>query len=1011
MKIIKFILRRPVGTLMLCIGLSLGGIWAGFNMRLDFLPDFSVPKLTIIAPYRGLPSDEVRGMITIPLEDALSSAGGLKNMKSISRDGLALIELEFPWGTDRTLTGIRCREIIDYAYISLPSDAPKPQVLAADPGDIPIITLAVYPKNGDLSCARRIADKELRSRLQRIEGVGSIQISGGTEQEIHIDVDPRLLAGRGFTLSELSGLLESSNIDYPAGTLTEGDLEYIVKTKAQVQNTTDLENIYLPAGEGMSSYRLQLKDVAQVSYGTRRQTSYFYSWSEERGGEEGIRLMIRRRSGFSPRGMAQNIKTELEEIKRSFGRDLDIVLLVDRSTALDRSLENLITSLLLGAVIAFLVLLIFMRSFTQSLILIFTLTSSLLWAIMLLFLLGKSLNLMSLGGLALAVGMVVDNSIIVTERFARIIRISDSRKQRVETLSKIICSLSPSVAGSTITTIIVFTPLLFIKGLAGSLFGDLGLSVLLALASSLILSLTAVPVLYLLFNPSVKEGGGKLFSVLRKILKLSLRRSAASALVIIIIGAAGIYFGSRLPREVIAPLNEGKINAVIQMPPGTSLRAAGNLASTIANELSELEGIDRIFCWAGGESDDPYYLSSTGESTETIQIKLLIPPEMNSETFKALILEKIQPSGCKLSILPPENILENLLGIKSAEDWVITAGKPEIARNEAARLIEQIKKSVGSNDLPELLPLSEKSLLRIYPDREALSAADIDLPSLSRQVGEALYGSLPTTMRDEGRNIDVRMRVREEDRKTRIDIMNLTLPTNGEEIVRIDRLASLEEEEALPYLLRENRKDLGVIHFASKARQQTARLLRESGASPRELPEILKESDELITVFILALLLLYLCLGIQFESFSLPAFLMLSIPPGGAGITTALLLSGNSINLNSSLGLLVIMGISVNNGILLFEEGSAMLARTGSTPLGALYKGTASRLRPIILTSLTTVTALIPLAIDPHGSSSQASLAAAVIGGLCISTILSLLLLPQILLPQLKKRKGMQNVN
>ena len=232
MRIIEFVLKRPVGTLMLCIGLTLGGIWSAITMRLDFLPDFTVPKLTVAAAYKGLPADEIRQLITMPLEDSLSSLGGLQNMSSISRDGLSLIELEFPWGTDSTSAGIRTREAIDIAWLNLPSGASKPQVLAVDPGNIPIITIAVYPKNGNLSLARRLAERELSSIIQRIEGVGSIQVSGGYVEEVHIDADPDILASRGYTLASISNTLETSNIDYPAGIITERQYRIYCKNKS-----------------------------------------------------------------------------------------------------------------------------------------------------------------------------------------------------------------------------------------------------------------------------------------------------------------------------------------------------------------------------------------------------------------------------------------------------------------------------------------------------------------------------------------------------------------------------------------------------------------------------------------------------------------------------------------------------------------------------------------------------------------------------------------------------------
>ena len=233
-------LLRPIGTLMISLGLAAGGLWSLVTIDMDFLPAFTVPKISILAPYRGLPAGEIREMVTLPLEEALSSINGLKHIASLSRDGLALMECTFPWGTDRTLSGLQAREIIDTAYPSLPLEAEKPRVLPVNPGDIPIIVLGLYPESGDLSLARRLADREIRMRLQQIEGVGSIQVRGGREEEVHVEIDPSLLSGKGLSLPALAEKLSGMNMDYPAGTVTEGPVEYLVKVKARAESIEQL---------------------------------------------------------------------------------------------------------------------------------------------------------------------------------------------------------------------------------------------------------------------------------------------------------------------------------------------------------------------------------------------------------------------------------------------------------------------------------------------------------------------------------------------------------------------------------------------------------------------------------------------------------------------------------------------------------------------------------------------------------------------------------------------------
>ena len=775
----------------------------------------------------------------------------------------------------------------------------------------------------------------------------------------------------------------------------EGTTDYFVKTSARAESIAELSEIYLPPVLKEKTTAVRLKDIAVLERSFSERTSVFYCANDNDNtpsSVEGVRIQIRRQNGYSPVAMAENLLRELPEIQRSFGRSLDIRIISDRSRALKKSMNNLVISLLSGAVFAFLVILLFMKNIQRALILLVSLPASLLFAVLLLFLCGKTLNLMSLGGLALGVGMVVDNSIVITERLSRRVMSSSCIESRRELISLLTAELAPSLAGSTVTTVIVFMPLLFIKGLPGALLGDLGLSVILALSASLAVALALIPVLYLVLNPPVSEfkPGNNSFVFLRKILRFSLRKPFPVLLAVIILFAAGLIPLKKLPIEVVSPINEGMLQASVRLAPGTNIEAVSRLAEELSVEIIKKTDAFMVSARAGGENDDPYYLSSTEESAETIQLEILYPVKTAYKNIARSLKTVLDISGGSSLIQPPENILENLIGGRSFPEWMIIGDNPLLLRQTAAEIAEKIP---GAG----LVPADEKAILKVYPDRAALASYGIDISALAGQLSGTLYGTVPVKLMFENREIDVRLRAEDRFKTDRSELYGLTIPNSTAAPVRMQGIAGLVEESALPWFLRKNRKDISVIRLENHADEKLSKVLKNSGAMLREENLLLQNLKDIIITFITAGILLFLCLGIQFESVSIPLLLMLSIPPGAAGILTALFLFGSSINLNSCLGILAVMGISVNNGILLFEESRRLMKTDGALPCGALYRGTASRLRPIIMTGLTTVVSLIPLAVNPYGTSSQSSLAIAVIGGLSVSTVLSLLIIPNIL--------------
>ncbi len=949
------------------------------QMSIDFLPEIEVPKLTVVTSYGGLPAKEVRELITIPLEDSFSSLKGIKHINSISRDGLTIIELEFHWGTDMVLAGVETREVIDLAYLTLPDDASKPQVLPVDPNDRPVISIGIFPKDGDLALARRIAEREIKTRLQKSTGVGTIQISGGLIEQIHISIDQDFLMAKGLTLTDISQALASTNISYPAGVINEGAIEYIVKTDGKAKTINDIKNYYIQSQN--DSNPIQIKELGSVKTAYDEQHSVFMS-----DYSEGVLLSIRKQSGTSPIVMSKSVRTELENLKRSYGNILEFNIIEDTSLLVKESITNLVYSAVVGALFAFIILLLFLRNLPNSLLLIISLPISISWAIFLLAMTGRGLNIMSLGGLAMGIGMLVDNAIVVMER------LSDLENKNTDNIIYSTTSLANSLVGSTITSLVVFIPVLFLPGVLGTLFSDLAFSVIFSLSASLVVAITLIPVLFKLWGKTgapTKRNSTKSY-VWQKIFKISFRKPIFTIVFVIILFISGGILSTTLPIEFLPSLNSGTASVKLEMPPGTSIDYMKDIGKDFMRQVKNIDYITSFSFEIGGETNDPYYLSNKEASTEIITG--VITYNKNKTTFKKIrdsITQSILLNQGKLLISEPTDLLSSIIGIDSGREiWLATGESPEEARKKAENYILKHKNW-------QILPADKKTRITLYPDRELLAKNNLSVSTLSQFIGASLFGSIQSSFYSEGRDVDIKVQLDEKNRDSIQKLRNFSIFNQEGIRYKLEDLIQLKEENSLPYLTRFDRQDVSEILFAEKTTKEQKESLYNLNFISAGQSLINENISTIILVFSISLLLLYLTLGAQFESFILPIILLLTLPLGFTGIAFSLFIGRASINLNSILGILVLMGISVNNSILLYETFIARFKESNNI-LQSIYIGTKSRIRPIMMTMLTTTLALLPMVIDPAGTNTQSSMALAIIGGLLISTLLSLIVIPQV---------------
>jgi multidrug efflux pump subunit AcrB len=1013
-QLISLCVRRPIATLMLCLGLIIIGLIASSGLGVEFLPEVRLPRLIVSASFPGLPASEVRVLLSIPLEEALSSLKGIKRISSVSREGVSTITLEFHWGTDMQMAAVECRELIDLVYPSLPSEAGKPLVLPVDPAEEPVLLVGVFSRDGDLSFARRIAEREIKTRLQQVPGVGSITLVGGAEQEVKILVDQEKMSARGISLEDIAGTLANSNFDYPAGMIREGRAEYLVKAEGSVKELRALGELSVQS-EGRSRFRIQ--DVATVKLDAKERTSLF-----QIDGREGVGLQIRKRQGTSPVTLSADIRAELARLNRSYGRDLELIMARDTSRFIAASLRDLVLSAALGAGIAFLVVLFFVRDLGASLILISSVPISVVISLLFLRLFGRTINVMSIGGLSMGIGMMMDNSVVILENLQKRL-VQEGRGVSVEGVVRATDEMSGSNIGNTVTAVVVFLPVIFLPGVIGAVFTDLSLAVIFSQITSFLVSITLVPVLFLL------TGGGKprrpgpaarsmadLERGFRAISRLFFRRPAYLALVLAAAAAAGLYCFRLLPFEFMPAVDTGEVQVTVTMEHGASLAYISRVASLVANRMKAVRGVESVYSRAGGEKDDAHYLANPRERRELLHLTAVLTraPRRTSFLIARELRETLAIEGASVSVELPENIIAPLLGVQSSRLELKIPGNDQEQAVRRAGEIAKLIEEAGLFSSVELYPAGAKPEIHLVPVRDMIAKTGTDLLNVAGTVRAGLEGILPTQMYIDGRETDVRLQLQPQDAGSLEHIGRFLVRGPDGSILRLADLVSVRTVFRPPALVRLDRSDVAYVQAQPEGgrRPDAERLVQAVQASHPYVESletsVLRENlSAILATFGLVVLLLYLALGAQFESFLLPLLLLISLPLSLFGIFAALYLTGKSLNFDSLLGIIVLFGIAVNNSIVLYENYKERISSIKKGPiLIAIYRGTPERLRPILITMLTTVMALVPIAADTSQTSTQSSMAVAVIGGLFVSTTLTLFLIPQLFYSYLRRRRG-----
>ena len=1019
--IIQLCVKRPVTVIMFIFGILLAGFFSITRLSLEKLPGISYPCVTVETTYPGMGAIDVRSIVTIPVEDALSSVKGLQRMRSISRDGASLIVLDFIWGIDPNSASVLVREAIDAVYPSLPEGIKKPVVIPGDPNEEPHAIIAVRSKAGDSGFARNLAEYELRARFRRIDGIAGVVLSGGSVPEVKMQLDISRASPAGIGANEFARILAPEIADIPAGNAKEGEMELVIISAARPNSVDELSGLILPGQSGV----IHSSDISSVFGGFAKKNSIFVF-----NGSEQTALELYRRQGADPVKLSAEIKKTLMEINELFSRDADIQLVYDSSGEILQGIRDLGQTALIGAAVVMGILIFFIRRVRYSLLAALSIPFSAMVSIIALAITGRSLNSLSLCGIALGIGLVSDTSVIILDLLHRNFG-GSKNKPLPQAVGACVSTISGSSLASTITTVVVFFPVLFLPGPLGALFGDISISLIASVSAGWLYAQFCLPSLYRVFHKTGKINLTK--QILEKKYRLLLRKilrkpfyAFGFAVFFSVMGALILFLR---PAGFVASDASSELLVAIDFPSGTDFEYAINDAVDLSGSLQKMEFFETVFGRAGTENEDVSRRADIDYRRERFIFRCILKKGVNPEEARKEvnhILSNMESSK-NITVSFPQDKTERLLGLSSAYTVAVKAN----SRVELENRVLDIKAYLsnmgedncdGGESRPSdpaigfgysFRPKGTRAELRVIPDREASAMLGVSALGIAQALQASTDGVISGQLEIEGRPLDVRVFGKLPDYFPASEAIIESIPVmaSGGTPVFIGAIAKVERGESDAEVARLDRSDIMYLDFYPDTNKKISfssfmeNIMQSGqGISRSDESAFNRYKTSLIITVILVIILLYMTLGAQFESFILPLIFMITIPFSLAGAGPALWLVNAGLDSGSVLGLVVLFGLVVNNGIVLYEI-TLEKVRGGASVIKAVYSGASTRVRPVLVTALTTVFGLLPVLVSPLGAT-QRSMAASMFGGVAVSTLLTLFIFPFIFLRFLGKEKN-----
>ncbi|HZK38224.1 MAG TPA: efflux RND transporter permease subunit [Clostridia bacterium] len=1014
MNLSSLAVKRPVMITMIVLVIVLLGAISLNRLPIDLFPEIELPIAVVFTSYTEAGPQEVENLVTKPIEGAISAAGNVDTVNSITSQGNSIIIAQFNTGTDMDFAALEMREKIDMVKGFLPDDASEPMVLKIDPNIMPIMQISIST-DGDLAELQSLAEDTFSQRFERLEGVASVSVGGSFVKEIEIAVEQDSLSSYGLSINQLAQVIGAGNINLSGGSVDKGTQKLSVRVVGEFGTIDEIKDMPITLATGGV---IKLSDVAAVKL-----TNKDISTISRTNGKDSISISIQKQSGKNTVQAANLINEEIESLKEDYPNiDIDVVL--DGSTMISDSINNVKRNAIIGSLLAIVILYIFLKNIKTTLIIGAAIPISLIASFILLYVNKITLNMMTLGGLALAVGMLVDSAIVVLEN---IYRFKTEGYSGQEAAIKGASEVGMAITASTLTTIAVFIPIVFMEGMIGPIFKDFALTVTLSLSASLLVSLTLIPVLSskLLTGDEGKEVAGqkkkkmqffynifdnifaKVENAYKKLLAISLERRKVTIIVAVVIFAVSMSSLFGVAMEFIPTMDEGSISIGIDMPLGTKIEKADKIAGVIEEKLATIDEIDMIFTNIGSSSIDILMGSSLGDNSGNISVRLVKLRDRKRSTSK--VAEEIRTlvkdvPGAEISVKEASSL--DIMGLSTPVSVNIKGSELEVLEkisDDFKRIIEsvegtrEVKTSLGEA-IPEIEVLINKDVAATY----GLTTAQI-----ASAVRGAATGVTVTRYKDEGKEIDVVIKASGDvtDNLSNFEQLGITTPIGVN--IPLGQVADLSVVRGPVQIYREQQERMVTVtgqiidRDLGSVTSDVAKKLQEYDM-PRgynyniggESKEMVKAFEQLLLALALAVVLIYMVMAAQFESLVYPFIIMFTLPLAFSGGALALFITGKTLCITALIGALILAGIVVNNGIVLVDYIN-VLRKEGKERSEAVATAGPIRLRPILMTTLTTILGLVPLALEiGEGAELQSPMAIVVIGGLTLSTILTLVFIP-----------------
>jgi len=1051
LKLVEFSTRRPVSIIIFAAAAVVFGLVAFSQLATDLLPDINYPSLTVQTTYEGTAPIEVESLITRPVENAVGVVNNVVRVISSSRTDISEVTLEFSWGTNMDLAALDVRERLD--VLQLPADAERPILLRFDPSLDPILRLGLSG-GSDLMQLRLIAEEQVERALERVEGVAAVVVSGGLEEEIQVELDERQLANLGLTADRVLTRLEQENINLTGGRLREGQTEYLVRTVNEFVRPEDLNVVVIDSSQGAI---VRLEDVARVFKGHKERQII-----TRINGQESVEVAVYKEGGTNTVTVSDAVMESLDDLRQRMQKldsSLQLTVVTDQARYIRQSVSEVLRTALVGGLLAILVLFLFLRSWKTTLIISLAIPISVVATFFLMFISGISLNIMSLGGLTLGIGLLVDNAIVVLESIQRR---RDGGMDEIEAAQAGSSEVARAVIASTLTTICVFVPIVFVEGVAGQLFGDQAMTVAFSLVVSLLVALTVIPMLAsrdwtpqvsgseaevsgeqrsglsqkisnavfslsVLVASGVKAVGrllGRLIGWLTaiplalfqrgfdwvaaaysRLLDRVLRHPVVTVAVAFVLLIGSLFLIPSLGRELIPELIQGDFFVNTELPPGTHLDVTQRRMASLEAFSMSMEDVTSVYSISGASNEQG---GAAGERRENIgQLTLTIGAPVSRQREEG-VMDELRGALDRQEGMTYRFGRPSYFSFRTPIEVEIRGYNLRLLERLADQLVERMAEIEGLTDIKSSTEGGNPEL-QITFDRQRLAALGLTLGEVAPVVRAKVQGVIATDIQRQDRKIDIRVRAQEEYRDSAQDLLQLSVHQSGKTAIPLAAVATVEEVEGPAEIRRSEGQRVAVV-TANLAGGDLGTVSEKIAAALQEmnLPSgyewrIGGQRQEMETSFasmrlaiLLAIFMVYLVMASQFESLLHPFVILFSVPFALIGLLVTLYVTDTTVSIVVLIGAILLAGIVVNNAIILVDYTN-QLRREGATKLEALRQAGEVRLRPILMTTATTVLGLLPMAVGlGEGSELRSPMALTVIGGLITSTALTLLIIPAV---------------